>query len=89
MMTQFEILDIGGCVCATGEAWVDCCPADPDVGQMFPTFHLSDISINNKRIDKRPNKVLEEIIIDAYEKEMDQLSADQQIWEYESGRRYY
>ena len=88
MLTHFKIRDIEDNVRAIGEAWVDYYPAEPDVGQMFPMFYLSDITINNKRLEKRPNKVLEEIIIDAFEKELDQSWIDQRIWEYESERRY-
>jgi len=88
-MTEFEICDTEDNVRAIGKAWVDYYPAEPDVGLMFPMFHLSDITINNKRLDKRPNKVLEEIIIDAFEKELNQRRVDQRIWGHESRERYY
>ena len=88
MLTSFQIRNCEDEITATGEAWVDYYPADPDVGQMFALFDLSQITINNKELKKKPNKILEEIIIDAFEKELYAVRQDRLEWEYENRERF-
>ena len=64
MTTYFKIRDIEGNVTAEGEAQVDVELPDPTVGIFAESYDIYNIVINNKRLEKQPNEVLENIIIE-------------------------
>lgn len=89
MTTYFKIRDIEGNVTAEGEAQVDVELPDPTVGIFAESYDIYNIVINNKRLDKQPNEVLENIIIEQFVDDCEQAYVERKQMEYESGRRYY
>jgi len=89
MTTYFKICDIEGNVTAEGEAQVDVDLPDPTVGIFAESYEIYNIVINNKRLDKQPNAVLENIIIEQFVDDCEQAYVERKLMEYESGRRYY
>ena len=89
MTTYFKIRDTAGNVTAEGEAQVDVDLPDPTVGIFSETYDIYNIVINNKRLDKQPNAVLEDIIIAQFIDDCEQAYVERKLMEYESGRRYY
>jgi len=89
MLTHFKIRDIEGNVTAEGEAQVDVDLPDPTVGIFAESYDIYNIVINNKRLDKQPNAVLENIIIEQFVDDCEQAYVERKLMEYESGRRYY
>ena len=89
MTTYFKIRDTAGNVTAEGEAQVDVDLPDPTVGIFAETYDIYNIVINNKRLDKKPNAVLEDIIIAQFIDDCEQAYVERKLMEYESGRRYY
>jgi hypothetical protein len=89
MTTYFKIRDIDGNVTAKGEAQVDVELPDPTVGIFAESYDIYNIVINNKRLDKQPNAVLENIIIEQFVDDCEQAYVERKLMEYESGRRYY
>ena len=89
MLTQFKIRDIEGNVTAEGHAEVDVDLPDPTVGIFGEAYDIYNIVINNKTLEKKPNRLLENIIIEQFVNDCEQSYVERQIWEYENGRRYY
>ena len=89
MTTYFKIRDIEGNVTAEGEAQVDVELPDPTVGIFAESYDIYNIVINNKTLDKQPNAVLENIIIEQFVDDCEQAYVERKLMEYESGRRYY
>ena len=89
MLTHFKIRDIEGNVTAEGHAEVDVDLPDPTVGIFGEAYDIYNIVINNKRLDKQPNAVLEDIIISQFIDDCEQAYVERKLMEYESGRRYY
>lgn len=89
MTTYFKIRDTAGNVTAEGEAQVDVDLPDPTVGIFAESYDIYNIVINNKRLDKQPNAVLEDIIIAQFIDDCEQAYVERKLMEYESGRRYY
>ena len=89
MTTYFKIRDIEGNVTAEGEAQVDVELPDPTVGIFAESYDIYNIVINNKRLEKQPNEVLENIIIEQFVDDCEQAYVERKLMEYESGRRYY
>ena len=89
MTTYFKIRDIEGNVTAEGEAQVDVELPDPTVGIFAESYDIYNIVINNKRLDKQPNAVLENIIIEQFVDDCEQAYVERKLMEYESGRRHY
>jgi len=89
MTTYFKIRDIDGNVTAEGEAQVDVELPDPTVGIFAESYDIYNIVINHKRLEKQPNAVLENIIIEQFIDDCEQAYVERKLMEYESGRRYY
>jgi len=88
MTTYFKIRDIDGNVTAEGEAQVDVELPDPTVGIFAESYDIYNIVINNKRLEKQPNAVLKNIIIEQFIDDCEQAYVERKLMEYESGRRY-
>ena len=89
MTTYFKIRDIEGNVTAEGQAQVDVELPDPTVGIFAESYDIYNIVINNKRLEKQPNVVLENIIIEQFVDDCEQAYVERKLMEYESGRRYH